>query len=194
MKPQRLQIGRVQGLIVFLAAVSCIICDMVQTPTSLCAGPFPTGFPKITYLTCFESPDIVFMKTQAIKWGEEYECKENKYGNDYLSAFWACVLECLLCMYRNIRICVCDVESWGSVLWLEHSHCDYYRGAVFSFPAESSVNPHFSFPCPNTQPRLLLCKRMRKDICLEFLALNERWCSLLICHRAFFSMFLLNFF
>lgn len=79
------------------------------------------------------------------------------------------VCACTVCTHECARL-----ESWGSVLWLEHGHCDYYRGAVFSVPAESNVNPHFSFPCPNTRLHSLLCKRMRKDICLEFLAFNER--------------------
>lgn len=34
-KPQWLQTGGVQALIVYLAATSPIICDMAQTPTTL---------------------------------------------------------------------------------------------------------------------------------------------------------------
>ncbi len=34
---------------------------------------------------------------------------------------------CTVCMHECVRL-----ESWGSVLWLERGHCDYYRGAVFS--------------------------------------------------------------
>lgn len=45
-KPQSHQIGRVQGLIEFLAASSRIISDTAQTPTTLWAGPFEWDFQK----------------------------------------------------------------------------------------------------------------------------------------------------
>lgn len=37
-----------------------------------------------------------------------------------------CVCACTLYMHE-----CAGLESWGSVLWLERGHRDYYRGAVF---------------------------------------------------------------
>ena len=37
------------------------------------------------------------------------------------------VCACTAYIHECVRL-----ESWGSVLWLDRGHCDYYRGAVFS--------------------------------------------------------------
>lgn len=125
-KPQSHQIGRVQGLIEFLAATSRIISDMVQTPTTLWA--LQMGFPKITYLTRFERLGIVFMKT----YEGERNMNAKKINMEMITWVFfervclsACA--CTVCMHEYVRL-----ASWGSVLWLERGHCDYYRGAVFS--------------------------------------------------------------
>ena len=146
-------------------------------------GALRVGFPKITYLTRFESLDIVFMKPS--KRERNMNAKKNKYGDDYLGVFFRVheqkfmhVCVCVLCRVLGISVMV---GAWPFRL---------LQRCSILIPAESSVNPHFTFPCPNTRLHLLLCKQMHKDICLEFLALNERWWLLydtvmFICHGAF---------
>lgn len=92
------------------------------------------GFPKITYLTHFENLGIAFMKTYD---GKRY-MNAKKINMEMIT--WVffehmCFSVCVCTVYMH------DVESWGSVLWLEHGHCDNYRGAVFLF-TESSKLPH----------------------------------------------------
>lgn len=169
-KPQSQQIGRVQGLIEFLAATSCTISDMVQAPTTLWAWPFKWDFQKITHLTHFERLGIVFMKTYEAD--RNMNAKEKKCGNDYLGVFErVCLSVCACRVY--VHECV-RLKSWGSVLWLEHGHWDYYRGAVFS----SLQNPVWTLTSAShvqTQGYTRQCASECMDICFEFVALNERW-------------------
>lgn len=135
-----------------LAATSHIFCDMVQAPTHF-VQPLQMGFPKIVHLTHFESLGNAFMKT--------YE------GERIMNAKKINMEKIILVFFEHVCLSVCgctvhkhDVESWGSVLWLERGHSDYYRGAVFLL-TEFSVN---SDSGSNTQLHFLLTKQMHKDI------------------------------
>lgn len=143
------------------------------------------GFPKITYLTLFERLGIVFMKT----YEGERNMNAKKINMEMITwvFFWACAPECLR-MYR-IYTWACEVRVLGIGVMVGPWPLWLLQRCSILVPKESSVNPHFSFPCPNTRLHSLLCKWMRKDICLEFLAFSERWWSLydmemFICDRA----------
>lgn len=108
-KPQSHQIGRVLGLIEFLAATSCIISDMVQTATTLWTGPFKWDFQKSLIKPCFERLGIVFMKT----YEGERSMNAKKINMEMITwlFFWACALECLR-MY-SMYAWVCEVRVLG---------------------------------------------------------------------------------
>lgn len=82
------------------------------------SGALQKGFPKNTYLTLSERLGFVFMKT--------YEGERNMNTKKINMEMITCVCACTLYMHE-----CAGLESWGSVLWLERGHRDYYRGAVF---------------------------------------------------------------
>lgn len=157
MKPQSHQIGRVQSLLEILAPGS----TWHRCPPHF-SRDFQTGFPKNTYLSHFDRFGIAFMKTY--EGAEEYEHKENKYGNDYLGVF--------------LSVCVCEVRVLGISIMVGTLPLGLLQRCSILVHTESSVNLRSSSPCPNMRLHSPLCEWMQKDICSESVASIERWWSL----------------
>lgn len=122
-----------------------ITVDMAQMPSTFKQS---LQMEFNTYLTRSEGSGVVFMK--AYEGEQGYEHKENKCGSDYLGGFGACALE-RPCMHSKHTVLEQRLESWRSVLWLEHGHWDYYRSGVFLTPQ----NPEWTFTLPMSLPNFV---------------------------------------